>query len=197
MIPFNHLGFLFKNFGSLIYPKVVLDELCIFLKPLSPQASVLDVGAGTGVMSEFAYKFRDELKYVAVDPADGMLKFAPSFLETYVATAEELPFEDSSFDAIILGESLHHLNNPELAFKEIIRVLKTDGKLFIYDFDVSSFLGKSICLIEKLLGEPAHFYEPTILKEILENHGFSVEMCKHKWRYTVNASLVLNIVTNK
>ena len=190
MIPFNHLGFVFKNFGSLIYPKVVLEELCKFLKPLSAQASILDVGAGTGIMSEFAYKCRDELKYVAVDPADGMLKFAPSFLETHVGRAEELPFEDSSFDAIIMGESLHHLNNPELAFKEVIRVLKTEGKLFIYDFDVSTFLGKSICLIEKTLGEPAHFYEPNRLKKELEEYGFIVEVSQHKWRYSLQANLL-------
>ena len=189
MIPFNHLGFIFKNFGSLIYPKVVLEELCKFLEPLSVEASVLDVGAGTGVMSEFAYRCRDELRYVAVDPADGMLKFAPVFLETYVAMAEELPFEDSSFDAIIMGESLHHLHNPETAFEEAVRVLKKNGKLFIYDFDVSSFLGKSICLIEKTLGESAHFYEPNALKKVLEGYGFCVEISQHKWRYSVSAYL--------
>ncbi len=189
MIPFNHLGFIFKNFGSVIYPKVVLDELCKFLKPLSKEASVLDVGAGTGVMSEFAYKCNSELKYVAVDPADGMLKFAPSFLETHIAMAEELPFDDSSFDAIIMGESLHHLRNPEIAFEESIRVLKKNGKLFIYDFDVSSFLGNSICFIEKSLGEPGHFYEPNALKKVLQDYGFCVEVSQHKWRYSVSAYL--------
>ena len=189
MIPFNHLGFIFKIFGSLIYPKVVLEELCKFLKPLSPQASVLDIGAGTGVMSEFAYQCKDKLRYVAVDPADGMLRFASEFLETHIATAEELPFEDSSFDAIIMGESLHHLRNPDLAFEEAVRVLKKNGKLFIYDFDVSSFLGKSICLIEKSLGEPAHFYEPNALKKLLEGYGFNVEISQHKWRYSVSAYL--------
>ena len=152
MIPFNHLGFVFSRFGYLIYPRAVINELDIFLKPLLKEASVLDVGAGTGVLSEFAYKCRDELKYVAVDPAEGMLKYTPSFLETHIATAEELPFQDNSFDAIIMGESLHHLSDTELAFEELLRVLKKDGKLFIYDFDVSTFLGKSICRIEKLLG---------------------------------------------
>lgn len=140
-------------------------------------------------MSEFAYKCNSELKYVAVDPAEGMLKFASEFLEVHIATAEELPFEDSSFDAINMGESLHHLRNPELAFKEAVRVLKKNGKLFIYDFDVSSFLGKSICLIEKSLGEPAHFYEPNALKKVLEDYGFSVEISRHQWRYSVSAYL--------
>lgn len=189
MIPFNHLGFAFKRFGYLIYPKVVVHELCKFLKPLSTQATVLDVGAGTGVLSEFAYKCNSELEYVAIDPAEGMLKFTPPFLQTHIATAEALPFEDSSFDAIIMGESLHHLRNPELAFEEVIRVLKKNGKLFIYDFDVSSFLGKSICLIEKSLGEPAHFYEPNALKKVLEDYGFCVEISRHNWRYSVIAYL--------
>ncbi|MDD5373688.1 MAG: methyltransferase domain-containing protein [Sulfurimonas sp.] len=189
MIPFNYLGFVFKHLGSLIYPKEVLEELCIFLKPFSHQESVLDVGAGTGVMSEFAYKCNNKLKYVAVDPAEGMLKFALPFIETYVASAEELPFEDNSFDVVLMGESLHHFYNPSIAFQEVKRVLKKDGKLFIYDFDVSTFRGKSICMMEKLFGEPAHFYKPSALKEILEEYGFSVNIVNHKWRYTVSASL--------
>ncbi|MFT5660698.1 MAG: ubiquinone/menaquinone biosynthesis C-methylase UbiE [Sulfurimonas sp.] len=189
MIPFNHLGFFFKNFGSLIYPKKVLEELCQFLKPLSNQASVLDVGAGTGMMSEFAHRCNSELKYVAIDPAEGMLKFAPEYLETHIATAEALPFEDKSFDAVLMGESLHHLRDPELALKEIIRVLKKNGKLFIYDFDVSTFRGNAIYKMEKLLGEPAHFYEPYDLKNMLEGYGFSVEVSHYKWRYVVRASL--------
>lgn len=189
MIPFNHLGVLFQSFGSIIYPKAVVKELCLFLTPLHERASVLDVGAGTGVMSEFAYGCRDELKYVAVDPAEGMLKFAPEFLQTHVAAAEALPFEESSFDAVIMGESLHHLSSPELAFEEVTRVLKRDGQLFIYDFDVSTFLGKSICYVEKALGEPGNFYEPNELKKMLEEYGFRVEVNRHSWRYTLSANL--------
>ena len=189
MIPFNHLGFVFKNFGSLIYPQKVLDELYEFLKALSSEASVLDVGAGTGMMSEFAYRCREDLKYVAVDPAEGMLKYAPEYLQTHIAPAEELPFEDNSFDMILMGESLHHFRNPELALKEVVRVLKKGGKLFIYDFDKSTFRGNAICKVEKLLGEPGHFYEPNNLKIILASLGFNAEVSSHKWRYTVSAFL--------
>jgi len=189
MIPFNHLGYFFKHFGSIIYPKEVLDELCIFLEPLCDGESVLDVGAGTGVMSEFAYRCNSNLRYVAVDPAEGMLKYTQDYIETYIASAEALPFEDDSFEAIIMGESLHHLQNPKLAMKEIVRVLKKDGKLFIYDFDLGTFRGKAICNMEKLLGEPGHFYEVEALKKMLEDYGFTVEISRHKWRYTVSASL--------
>lgn len=189
MIPFNSLGFVFKHFGSVIYPQEVLEELCTFLKPFESQESVLDVGAGTGVMSEFAYKCNKELNYVAVDPAEGMLSYAPEYLQTHIASAEELPFENDSFDAILMGESLHHFRDPKIAFEEVKRVLRQNGKLFIYDFDVSTFLGKSISTMEKLFGEPAHFYKPKELKKMLEAYGFSVNIVHHKWRYTVSAYL--------
>jgi ubiquinone/menaquinone biosynthesis C-methylase UbiE len=189
MMPFNNLGFVFKHFGSIIYSKPILEDLCLFLQGYSDKESVLDIGAGTGVMSELAYRCNEKLKYVAVDPAEGMLKYAPPYLETHIGTAEALPFEESSFDAVFMGESLHHFHDIDAALGEVVRVLKDGGKLFIYDFDKSTFLGKSVCLMEKLFGEPANFYEPSILREVLEGHGFSVRVMKHGWRYTVSASL--------
>ncbi len=189
MMPFNNLGFVFKHFGSILYSKPILDDLCLFLQGFTDKESVLDIGAGTGAMSEFAYRCNENLRYVAVDPAEGMLKYAPPYLETYIANAELLPFEDSSFDAVFMGESLHHFTDIDAAFSEVVRVLKDGGRLFIYDFDKSTFLGKSVYMMEKLFGEPANFYEPIVLKEVLEGHGFSVTVIKHGWRYTVSASL--------
>lgn len=189
MIPFNYLGFVFKHFGKIIYPNVVKLELCTFLEPLSNEASVLDLGAGTGMMSEFAYRCNSKLKYVAIDPSAGMLKYTPEYLDTHIGVAELLPFEDNSFDLILMGESLHHFENPELALEEVRRVLNKNGKLFIYDFDKSTFFGGAIYQMEKLLGEPAHFYEPSELKKILERYGFSVNISHYKWRYTASAFL--------
>ena len=55
------------------------------------------------------------------------------------------------------------------------KLLKENGKLFIYDFDKRTFMGKSLWAMEKLLGEPAHFYEQHALKMMLEAHGFNVQ----------------------
>jgi len=61
--------------------------------------------------------------------------------------------------------------------------------LFIYDFDVKSFMGKSICKGEMLLGEPGNFFTPQDLQEKLESYGFVTIVKKHGWRYTVDARL--------
>lgn len=189
MIPFNHLGWIFKYIGPLIYPHTIRESLCSFLMPLSKSASVLDLGAGTGVMSEFAYACREDLQFTAVDPAEGMLKFSAEYIKTHKAHAERLPFEVDSFEAILIGEALHHFNDVDKSLQEIVRVLKKEGRLFIYDFDSSTFMGKIICMVEKILGEPGNFFPPEVLKQILESHGFSVDISQYGWRYTISAQL--------
>ncbi len=189
MIPFNHLGWIFKYIGPFIYPRKVRKSLCNFLIPLSNHAPVLDLGAGTGIMSEFAYACRDDLQFTAVDPAEGMLKFSAEYIETHKAHAETLPFEEDSFEAILIGEALHHFNDVDMSLQEIVRVLKKEGRLFIYDFDSSTFMGKIICMVEKILGEPGNFFPPEVLKEILESQGFSVDISQYGWRYTISAQL--------
>jgi demethylmenaquinone methyltransferase/2-methoxy-6-polyprenyl-1,4-benzoquinol methylase len=189
MIPFNHLGWLFKTFGSHIYPKEVRQSLCQFLTPLQKNAKVLDMGAGTGMMCEFAQLCRDDLLFTAIDPSMGMLKFSPKYVTTHIASAEDLPLKDDHFDCILMGEALHHFNDVDVALKETRRVLKDKGKLFIYDFNVDTFMGKNICRGEKLLGEPGNFFAPETLKTKLEISGFTVTIKNYAWRYTISAIL--------
>ncbi|MEN8146640.1 MAG: methyltransferase domain-containing protein [Campylobacterota bacterium] len=189
MIPFNHLGWLFKFMGPASYPKAAIEGLCAFLQPVSENASLLDLGAGTGVLSEFAFSCRDDLQFVALDPAEGMLKFSPHYVRTHAARAEALPFDDDSFEVVLIGEALHHFQEPDTALQEIARVLMKEGRLFIYEFDPGTFMGRGICMAEKVLGEPGNFYGPEVLKEMLEEHGFSVHVNRYGWRYTVHAQL--------
>ena len=189
MIPFNHMGWLFKTFGSSIYPRSVQESLCDFLTPLPSSTKVLDVGGGTGIMSDFAYRCRDDLEYTIVDPAQGMLKYAKRYMNTCKANAEALPFEDNSIDIILMGEALHHFSDVDKALKETVRVLKKRGRLFIYDFDVTTFRGRAISRVESMFGEPANFFEPEALLVTLESYGFESGYKRHGWRYTMHAHL--------
>jgi len=189
MIPFNHLGIVFNTFGAFIYPQSVRDALCTFLKAAPAKAKVLDIGSGTGLLCKFGHSCRNDLEYIAVDPAVGMMKYAKAYVETHTATAEDLPFEESYFDVAMMGESLHHFRDVDEALKETVRVLKNGGRLFIYDFDVESFMGKSICKGEMLLGEPGNFFTPKDLEKKLALYGLTADISIHGWRYTVDARL--------
>jgi SAM-dependent methyltransferase len=48
-----------------------------------------------------------------------------------VADAQDLPMEDSSFDAVIVIEVIEHLNNPHKAIEQMSRVLRPGGKLLL------------------------------------------------------------------
>jgi len=174
----------------MIYPTYIRQSLCDFLQPLKKGAKVLDIGSGTGILCEFSARCREDLQLEALDPARGMLKYAPSYVKTHEAYAEALPFESTLFDAILLGETLHHLNDVEKAIQEIRRVLRPDGRLYIYDFDPTEWIGNIIRKGELFLGEPGNFFKPEEIKVVLEKYGFSVEIKQYGYRYTVSARAV-------
>jgi ubiquinone/menaquinone biosynthesis C-methylase UbiE len=102
---------------------------------------VLDVGTGTGVIPLAGLAASGSgVKFVGIDLSDGMLakagqvavdKGLQSRVEFFKMDAENLVFEDNSFDAVISLYALHHFPNPSRALSEIFRVLKPGGKAVI------------------------------------------------------------------
>jgi len=187
VIPFNHLGWVFSRFGGMAYPDAVVRELCEALQGLQQGGRVLDLGAGTGIVGNYAHACRADLQFVAADPAEGMLRYVPEHVEKITARAEALPFGDKTFDAVMAGEALHHFDATDDALREVARVLRDGGLFFVFEFDPATFLGRLLCLAEKLLGAPGHFYPPDALAAMLEAHGFRIQISRHRWRYTLTA----------
>ena len=96
--------------------------------------SVLEIGGGTGANLPF---YRGDLaELVITEPEEPMArrlerKLAGSALQARVvrAPAEQLPFEDASFDFVVSTLVLCTVDDPARALTEINRVLKPDGKL--------------------------------------------------------------------
>jgi ubiquinone/menaquinone biosynthesis C-methylase UbiE len=61
------------------------------------------------------------------------LKRDQAAIDYIVANAERLPFRDESFDVVSINTVLAFLPNPDLAIREIARVLKPRGRLVIGD----------------------------------------------------------------
>lgn len=94
---------------------------------------VLEIGIGSGANLKY-YDFNKVTKLIGTD-----IKIPPVLatkkldaVDFITCSAEELPFEDSSFDVVISTLVLCSVSNVELALAEIKRVIKPNGKyLFI------------------------------------------------------------------
>jgi SAM-dependent methyltransferase len=97
---------------------------------------LLDVGTGPG----YAARRAAERGAVAtgVDIADEMVALARGrngAIRFLVADAEELPFPDGSFDAVVGNLVVNHLPAPERALREFVRVLRPRGAVAVSTWD--------------------------------------------------------------
>jgi demethylmenaquinone methyltransferase/2-methoxy-6-polyprenyl-1,4-benzoquinol methylase len=133
---------------------------------------VLDVGGGTGAL---AARLADALdaKITVLDPTPEMVRYAPDRddVEIVIGTAEEMPFPDDAFDALIVTDALHHFRDLDTATAQIARVVRPGGVVQIIELDPGRLTIKVIALGERLLREPAHFLSPDEMVALMARHG--------------------------
>lgn len=108
------------------WPPEVLD-----LPGLPPTSTVVDLGAGTGKLTRLLVsRFED---VVAVEPDPGMCRLLVTLCpeaRVLSGSAEEIPLEDASVDAVFAAETFH-LYDWERALEEIARVLRPGGTVVL------------------------------------------------------------------
>jgi len=123
---------------------IVAAVLDLVMKPLEkvrhrvvPNAAgrVLEIGVGTGLNAEI-YDPSKVLELVGVEPDPYMIKRArPRFdkadyaVELLQLGAEDMPFDDAHFDAVVVTFTLCTIPDVEGAIAEMYRVLAPDGVL--------------------------------------------------------------------
>ena len=98
---------------------------------------VLDVASGPGYCAAAAAARGAEA--VGVDVAGEMVTLARRLhprIEFVQGSAERLPFDDSSFDAVVGNFLILHLGRPEQAAAELVRVLEPGGRLALSTWDL-------------------------------------------------------------
>ena len=90
--------------------------------------SVLDLGSGTGA----AYEQLTNYETTAIDPDKKMLELN-LFENKVVGSAENLPFEDNSFDNVFCSFVWRNVSDANKALSEVYRVLKPGGKFVLLD----------------------------------------------------------------
>jgi ubiquinone/menaquinone biosynthesis C-methylase UbiE len=102
---------------------------------------VLDVGCGTGTLALLAKQAAPGAELVGLDADPEMLARArakpdAAGIRFEQGMADELPYEDASFDKVLSSLVFHHLPRPvkEGAAREIARVLRPGGEFHLADF---------------------------------------------------------------
>lgn len=125
-------AYLYDKLMSKVEKKMLHRERGILLKNI--EGRVIEFGAGTGVNFEFYSKNR----VTAVEPdkvlsIEAKKKIEGKNIEIVSVSAEKLPFDDNTFDTVVITLALCTIPNPDKALKEAKRVCKPNGKLLILE----------------------------------------------------------------
>ena len=100
----------------------------------------LDVGCGTGALSQTILAETSPAEVVGVDPSEGFLTLAREQVNDArarfeVGDAQCLPFEAAAFDAVVSGLALNFVPRPEQGMVEMVRVSRPGGTVAVYLWD--------------------------------------------------------------
>jgi SAM-dependent methyltransferase len=118
----------------------------------------LDVATGPGYVAARAAERGASV--VGVDNAEAMVELARSRcpgIEFVRGDAEELPFPDGSFEAVVANFMILHVARPERAAAETFRVLAADGRVALSVWDVPArarFIGVLLDAVAEVEATP-------------------------------------------
>jgi len=103
---------------------------------------LLDAGTGTALIPIELCGRNTNCHITAIDLAGEMLKVArqnvirekfENRIALELVDSKCIPYEDRSFDAVISNSILHHIPEPSSVLKELVRICKQGGLLFVRD----------------------------------------------------------------
>ncbi|PMB11161.1 class I SAM-dependent methyltransferase [Fischerella thermalis CCMEE 5273] len=170
---------------------------------ISPEAAVLDIGCGTGEFERLLLTENPQQVITGVDISEEMLLVAKQKCRTYPnvslqnASVSALPFANNSFDVIVSASAFHYFDDPDIALKEMRRVLKPDGKVVILDW-CKDYLLCQICDFVLKFVDPAYkqCYTQKEFHSLLTSAQFDIKRAT-KFRFGVVWGIMIATATLK
>lgn len=121
------------------WSRLVANDFLHWLEPPA-QLDWLDVGCGTGALTEIILRQTQPRTVRGMDPSAGFVDHAKAHVNdpraTFeVADAQSLPVDSALFDAAVAGLVLNFVPKPSLAVQEMARVVRPGGVVAAYVWD--------------------------------------------------------------
>lgn len=149
---------------------------------------VLDLGCGVGYGSNILAMSENVNEVNSIDISSSAINYAKKYyahkkVKYIISPAEKLPFDDEYFDVVTAFEVIEHVTDYQKVLKEVFRVLKKEGYLFISSPNPRDIVNRLKYHIfnkpfpDKYAENPHHtkeFYYEELLN-ILKNNGFIID----------------------
>lgn len=184
---FNKVAPRWEQIRSNYYGETIKNKL-IESGLLKKDMTVVDIGAGDGYLSIGIAKYVN--KVIALDISTEMLKTLKKNAETsgiknieaLEADCLDIPIKGSKVDMVCSSMFLHHIEEPEAAIKEMYRILKPEGYVFLADFTKHDDLN-----LKEEMHDLWQGFDPEEVKYWFENCGYkNINI----WVETVNKNKV-------
>ena len=128
------------------YRSIQFEKYTLALKNVQLSGKILDLGAGTGLLSKFLNK-----NLISIDIAKKMLLKSDS--KNILGDISKLPFKDKSFDIVLSFSVLMNSSNPQKTIDEVYRILKPNGIFvvtYLKSFDFTNDLQRKFKIKENI-----------------------------------------------
>lgn len=138
--------------------------------------SMLDIGCGSG---HFLLTMREKgwaVQGVELD-SQAAASGRREGLQIFAGTLDDAAFPAASFDYVRSNHSFEHIHNPREVLREIRRIIRPDGRLFLGLPNLAGLMPKIFGPYWWYLGAPVHTYgyTPASISRLLTEEGFQVE----------------------
>jgi len=123
------------NYGDYPTNRLAVEQL-----DLPEQATIVDVGCGTGSALRYAASKVKNGNLIGIDPVPRMIEIAKDITKKdeidyqiifKVGSAENIPVDNAIADFVFAFDSIDHWNDIQKGLKEILRILKPGGRFII------------------------------------------------------------------